>query len=106
MKLLAKARLAFMTPAQNLKVGSLVRLHKDQRIPADIVLLQSSESTGESFIRTDQLDGETDWKLRISCSLTQYITLDALRDIKIIAFPPERIVHDFLGRCRIYMATR
>lgn len=50
--------------AQDLKVGNLVKLHKDQRIPADMILLQSSEHTGESFIRTDQLDGETDWKLR------------------------------------------
>lgn len=52
------------TKAQDLKVGNLVKLHKDQRIPADMILVQSSETTGESFIRTDQLDGETDWKLR------------------------------------------
>lgn len=101
-EVIGESSTSVMTPAQNLKVGSLVRLHKDQRIPADIVLLQSSESTGESFIRTDQLDGETDWKLRISCSLTQNITLDALRDIKIIASPPEKNIHEFLGNLDLH----
>ena len=86
-----------LTQAQHLKVGSLVRLHKDQRIPADMILLQSSESTGESFIRTDQLDGETDWKLRISCALTQIATLSALNDISITASPPQKDIHSFLG---------
>jgi phospholipid-translocating ATPase len=32
-----------------------------------MVLLRTTERTGASFIRTDQLDGETDWKLR--CAL-------------------------------------
>lgn len=81
--------------AQNLKVGSLVRLHKDQRIPADMVLLQSSEATGESFIRTDQLDGETDWKLRIACSLTQ--SARSFNGLAITASPPEKDIHNFFG---------
>lgn len=50
--------------SRDLKVGDLIVINKDQRVPADVILLKSSEATGESFIRTDQLDGETDWKLR------------------------------------------
>lgn len=46
--------------SKDLRVGDIVRLHKDVRIPADMVLLQSTEKTGEVFIKTDQLDGETD----------------------------------------------
>ena len=39
------------------------------QVPCDMVLLRTTEKTGASFIRTDQLDGETDWKLRyIHCS--------------------------------------
>lgn len=34
------------------------------QVPADLLLLKTSEKAGASFIRTDQLDGETDWKLR------------------------------------------
>lgn len=29
-----------------------------------MVLMRTTEKQGASFIRTDQLDGETDWKLR------------------------------------------
>lgn len=88
---------ALKIQAQHLKVGSLVQLHKDQRIPADMILLQSSESTGESFIRTDQLDGETDWKLRIACPLTQTVPPDQLKRITITASPPQKDIHTFLG---------
>lgn len=51
-------------PSAELHVGDLVVVHKDERIPADLVLLRTTEESGASFIRTDQLDGETDWKLR------------------------------------------
>lgn len=86
-----------LMPAQSLKVGTLVRLHKDQRIPADMILLQASESSGEAFIRTDQLDGETDWRLRIACSLTQNASLQDLNEISITASPPQKDIHSFLG---------
>lgn len=85
-------------PSQSLTVGSLVMLHKDQRIPADMILLQSSEATGETFIRTDQLDGETDWKLRIACSITQHSDLETLSNIEITASPPEKDIHTFVGK--------
>ena len=50
----------------NLKVGDIIELNKDERIPADIVVLKTYNESEDSntFIRTDQLDGETDWKLR------------------------------------------
>jgi phospholipid-translocating ATPase len=47
-----------------LRVGDLVTVKANERVPADLVLLSTSESNGCVFIRTDQLDGETDWKLR------------------------------------------
>jgi phospholipid-translocating ATPase len=31
-----------------------------------LVLLRTSDSSETCFIRTDQLDGETDWKLRVA----------------------------------------
>lgn len=83
--------------AKNLKCGDMVKLHKDVRIPADMILLQSSEKTGESFIKTDQLDGETDWKLRIACSLTQSLAESELEMIKIQAQSPTKDIHKFIG---------
>lgn len=53
-------------PSSSLRVGDLILLEKNQRVPADLVLLRTSESSGTCFIRTDQLDGETDWKLRVA----------------------------------------
>ena len=54
-----------------MKVGDIIKVNKDERIPADMVLLYTTEKTGTVFIRTDQLDGETDWKLRKAIAYTQ-----------------------------------
>jgi phospholipid-translocating ATPase len=102
-------------PSRTLKVGDVVKLGKDQRVPADMVLLKSYSNdtalpianqdaadssptligddpedtakvdsaaatggaSGEAFIRTDQLDGETDWKLRLTSPLTQNLDVGA-----------------------------
>ena len=53
-------------PSSSLRVGDLVHLEKNQRVPADLILLRTSDASGTCFIRTDQLDGETDWKLRVA----------------------------------------
>lgn len=58
-------------PASSIKVGDMVLLEKNQRVPADMVLLTTSEEEGTCFIRTDQLDGETDWKLKVAAGETQ-----------------------------------
>lgn len=54
------------TPSAAIRVGDMVLLEKNQRVPADMVLLTTSEEEGSCFVRTDQLDGETDWKLKIA----------------------------------------
>ena len=54
----------------DIQVGMLLHVKANQRIPADLVLLQTSEVTGTCFVRTDQLDGETDWKLRFPAKCT------------------------------------
>lgn len=61
-------------PSSALKVGDLVFLEKDQRVPADLVLLRTSDESGGCFVRTDQLDGETDWKLRLAIPAFQQLT--------------------------------
>ena len=38
-----------------------------------MILLHTSDESGSVFIRTDQLDGETDWKLRKAVAPTQRI---------------------------------
>jgi len=53
-----------------MRVGDIIKVHQNQRMPADLVLLYTTEKSGAVFIRTDQLDGETDWKLRKAISFT------------------------------------
>ena len=55
-----------MKPSSDIKVGEIIEISANQRIPADLILLLTTNESGTVFIRTDQLDGETDWKLRKS----------------------------------------
>ncbi|KAJ7188382.1 protein transporter [Mycena filopes] len=86
-------------PSSSLRVGDLIRLEKNQRVPADLVLLHTSDATGTCFIRTDQLDGETDWKLRVAVPECQKLeegqvtTLDA----EVYADAPIKDIHTFVG---------
>lgn len=105
--------------ARDIKVGDVLKLEKNQRVPADVVILQShlsellqepsvdaaidasnsgsASSTGETFIRTDQLDGETDWKLRLPSPLSQHLPLKDLQRLQVTAGAPDKKVNDFVG---------
>lgn len=54
-----------------LLVGDIVEIKGKDRIPADMILLYSEDDQGTVFLKTDQLDGETDWKVRKAVKLTQ-----------------------------------
>ena len=87
--------------SRDIKVGDLIKIHKDQRVPADIMLLRTGDGTGETFIRTDQLDGETDWKLRTALGVTQNVNDDdALlnQDFSLTVEAPMREIHKFNGK--------
>lgn len=69
-KKLTRDGLVFI-PSSDIKVGDLIQVEKDQRVPADMVFVRTTEKQGACFIRTDQLDGETDWKLKLAVQNTQ-----------------------------------
>lgn len=54
-------------------------------------------STGETFIRTDQLDGETDWKLRLASPLSQNLPVEELIRLRVTGGKPDRKVNEFAG---------
>ena len=51
---------------QNIMTGNLVVVNKDEGIPADLVLLASTDEEGLAFIETAELDGETNLKIKTS----------------------------------------
>ncbi|GAA6011603.1 hypothetical protein JCM10207_002676 [Rhodosporidiobolus poonsookiae] len=88
------------TPSAQLRVGDLVHLEKNDRVPADLLLLRTSDPSGTCFVRTDQLDGETDWKLRVAVERTQGLAGDAaLLEVEgtVDAEPPSKDIHAFTG---------
>uniref|UniRef100_A0A8C4SGD0 Phospholipid-transporting ATPase n=1 Tax=Erpetoichthys calabaricus TaxID=27687 RepID=A0A8C4SGD0_ERPCA len=73
---------------------------QNQRVPADMIFLRTSERNGSCFLRTDQLDGETDWKLRLPVSCTQRLpTAGDLLQIRsyVYAEEPNIDIHSFVG---------
>jgi phospholipid-translocating ATPase len=87
-------------PASKLRVGDFIVVEKDQRVPADLVLIRTTERSGACFVRTDQLDGETDWKLRLAVPATQKLAQDKdLYDIQASLYveKPQRDIHSFIG---------
>lgn len=91
-------------PASKLKVGDLIIVDKDDRVPADLVLLRTSERSGSVFVRTDQLDGETDWKLRLAVPATQKLSNDHQlfnEQACIFAEKPQKDIHSFIGTFRV-----
>ncbi|KAK0175080.1 hypothetical protein PV327_008862 [Microctonus hyperodae] len=89
-----------LVSSSKLKVGDMIIVEKGQRVPADLVLLRTTEKSGACFVRTDQLDGETDWKLRLAVPATQKLDSDAqLFDIKASLYveKPQKDIHSFIG---------
>lgn len=134
--------------SRDLKVGEVLKIKKDQRLPADVVILKSTvtESTvqpevvdtfqvpevdlleasseappanetngqvgiteeavqasgaSDTFIRTDQLDGETDWKLRLPATLSQTLDLRDLQRLKVHASAPDKRINEFVGKIEL-----
>ena len=51
---------------KDLKVGTVVKIVKNEYFPADLVLLNSSAPKGICYIETKNLDGETNMKHKMS----------------------------------------
>ena len=48
--------------SENIAVGDIVRVRRDEQFPADLVIISTSSSSGKCFVMTANLDGETNLK--------------------------------------------
>ena len=88
-------------PASGLLVGDILEIKKNMRIPADLIVLKTYNESNENqaYIRTDQLDGETDWKLRKAPDITQKMEeIDLINlEAKIECGAPSKLIYNFEG---------
>lgn len=87
-------------PSSKIHVGDIIFIEKNERIPADLIFLKTSDQSASTFIRTDQLDGETDWKLRIAVPVTQKLeTMSSVyrMGVSLHVESPSKDIHSFSG---------
>ncbi|AFR92516.2 phospholipid-transporting ATPase [Cryptococcus neoformans C23] len=89
-----------LRPWRRLRVGDIVRLEANSFIPADIVLISSSEPEGLCYVETANLDGETNLKIKqahpSTASLTNPHSVSLLRG-HILSEPPNSSLYTYDG---------
>ncbi|XP_069747548.1 phospholipid-transporting ATPase IB-like isoform X4 [Narcine bancroftii] len=89
---------------QEVTVGDFVMVTNGQRLPADILIVSSSEPQAMCYIETSNLDGETNLKIRQGLQLTANMqsTADLMKMTgNLECDVPNRHLYDFTGNLRI-----
>lgn len=92
------------TAWSQLRVGDVVKLSRDDEVPADLVLLHADGENGLAYIETMALDGETN--LKSKQFLPEFKTCETIRGIlecraKLIVEDPNADLYNFNGRVEI-----
>lgn len=89
----------YTSQVQSLRVGDIVSLKDDDYVPADCILLKATQANGQSFIQTDALDGERNFKTKYAFALTQNDLADLLytKNLRLKVPKPNPSLFDFRG---------
>lgn len=92
------------TAWSQLRVGDVVKLSRDEEVPADLVLVHADGENGLAYIETMALDGETN--LKSKQVLPEFETCDTIRGIlkcqaELIVEDPNADLYNFNGRVEI-----
>ncbi|KAK4099549.1 phospholipid-translocating P-type ATPase [Parathielavia hyrcaniae] len=90
---------------QDIRVGDIIQLQRDDNVPADIVLLHATGPNGVAFIETMALDGETNLKGKQACPLlAKHCSSVAGMDeceAEVVAEDPNIDLYNFEGRVTV-----
>nr|XP_033949461.1 phospholipid-transporting ATPase IA isoform X1 [Pseudochaenichthys georgianus] len=89
---------------EKVAVGEVLRASNGDHLPADLVLLSSSEPQGMCYIETSNLDGETNLKIRQGLRVTSDIRdIESLMRLsgKMECESPNRHLYEFVGNLRL-----
>uniref|UniRef100_A0A668TKC9 Phospholipid-transporting ATPase n=1 Tax=Oreochromis aureus TaxID=47969 RepID=A0A668TKC9_OREAU len=93
-----------ITKIKGVAVGEVVRAANGDHLPADLVILSSSEPQGMCYIETSNLDGETNLKIRQGLQVTADIKeIDSLMRLsgRMECESPNRHLYEFVGNIRL-----
>uniref|UniRef100_A0AC35U092 Phospholipid-transporting ATPase n=1 Tax=Rhabditophanes sp. KR3021 TaxID=114890 RepID=A0AC35U092_9BILA len=85
---------------QDITVGEIIKLQNNDLIPADLIIISSSEPNSMAYIETSNLDGETNLKIRQGLVETAgAVTIEKLSSFKanIECEAPSKHVNSFSG---------
>jgi phospholipid-translocating ATPase len=88
---------------KNVQVGDFIRIYNNDQIPADVVILSTSDPDGACYVETKNLDGETNLKVRHA--LRSGRKIKHARDCEQTEFyiesePPQANLYQYSGAAR------
>lgn len=99
-----------VTKWRNIHVGDIVKLERDDWVPADLLILHSDNPRGVAYVETMALDGETNLKSKQTLPMIskQCDAVEKLRDFKaqIVVEHPNMDLYNFEGNVTIGDETK
>ncbi|KAF3930731.1 hypothetical protein ABW19_dt0209668 [Dactylella cylindrospora] len=94
---------------EDVRVGDIVKLERDEMLPADLFLLQAESETGIAYVETSALDGETNLKGKQALPNVSehfYRRFAHARDELVTVEDPNSDLYNFEGRVTINGQTK